>query len=220
MIATVSHELKTPITSLRMALLVMIEETVGTLNERQKEMMAIAHNESERLLRMLNALLDLARFEEGLSGISLADVPAASLVQAAVDETSSGALSKDVKIVTQISEGLPVLRLDRFRMTHVFTNLLTNAIKYSPLGGTVIVRVVKLENGSVRFSVIDQGPGVAAAFQQHIFERFFRVPGQEKTGAGLGLAIAKEFVKAHQGTIGVISAGQGSEFYVDLPAAA
>jgi PAS domain S-box-containing protein len=219
LIATVSHELKTPMTSLRMALLVMIEETLGSLNERQKEMMGIAHNESERLLRMLNALLDLARFEEGLAGISLQQVAPAELVQAALAETSAGALRKDLIMTAELAADLPLLHLDRFRMTHVFTNLLTNAIKHSPHGGTIVFRVVKREGNVSRFSVIDQGPGVPVQYQDQIFERFFRISGQDKTGAGLGLAIAKEFVKAHRGTIGVISAGPGSEFYVDLPAA-
>jgi PAS domain S-box-containing protein len=220
LIATVSHELRTPLTSLRMALLLMIEETVGALNGPQREMLAIAHNESERLLRMLNALLDLARFEEGMAAMALENISIAQLVQAAIDETSAGSLSKGLSVVTEIDEGLPLLRLDRFRMVHVFTNLLTNAIKYSPTNGKIIFRVTKLNDGLFRFSVIDQGPGVSPQYQEQIFDRFFRVPGQEKTGAGLGLAIAREFVKLHNGAIGIISPGAGSEFYVDLPGAA
>ena len=217
LIATVSHELKTPMTSLRMALLLMIEETVGTLNDRQKEMMGIAHAESERLLGMLNALLDLARFEEGLADMSLEQLAPAELVHAAIAETSSEAVIKELVLTTEIAPGLPLLQLDRFRMTHVFTNLLSNAIKHSPHGGKIVFRVALAAPGFCRCSVIDQGPGVPAQYQAEIFNRFFRVPGQGKTGAGLGLAIAKEFVKAHHGAIGVISAGCGSEFFVDLP---
>jgi PAS domain S-box-containing protein len=220
LIATVSHELRTPLTSLRMALLLMIEETVGLLNNSQKEMLSIAHDESERLLRMLNALLDLARFDDGLAAIAFEEVSLAELVQGAIDETSTAGLVKGISMITEMAEGLPPLRLDRFRMTHVFTNLLTNAIKYSPQGASIIFRVAPREGGVCRFSVIDQGPGVPLQYQDQIFNRFFRVPGHEKTGAGLGLAIAKEFVKVHRGTIGIISAGQGSEFYVDLPSAA
>jgi NtrC-family two-component system sensor histidine kinase KinB len=217
LIATVSHELKTPMTSLRMALHVLHEETVGSLNPHQKEMVAIAHGESERLLNTLNALLDLARFEEGLPVISLESVSPGEVAEAAVEEAGPGAASKRLTIELKIEEQLPRLQADRVRLIHVFLNLLTNAIRHSPKGETILFRVKKKDPEWVRFSVSDRGAGIPAAYQSRIFDKFFRVPGQPKTGTGLGLAIAKEFVKAHQGGLGVISEpGQGSTFYVDL----
>jgi PAS domain S-box-containing protein len=218
LIATVSHELKTPVTGLRMALNVLLEGTVGPLNSPQQEMVAIADAESERLLKTLNSLLDLARFEEGLPSIYMENASPLELAQSAIGEASSAARSKSVTINVESDEALPRLRVDRVRIVHVFTNLLTNAIKHSSKGETILFRVTKREEQSVRFSVIDHGPGIPTAYQPRIFDKFFRVPGQTKAGTGLGLTIAKEFVKAHHGSIGVTSElGQGSTFYVDLP---
>jgi len=217
LIATVSHELKTPMTSLRMALHVMREETVGALNPHQKEMLSIAHGESERLLSTLNNLLDLARFEEGLPMVYLESASPALLVEAAVNEARPAALSKRLDIITEVEESLPALEVDRVRLIHVFTNLLTNAIKHSPKGESILFRVARRNHQWVRFTITDHGPGIPLEYQARIFDKFFRVPGQPRTGTGLGLTIAKEFVKAHQGVLGVTSEpGQGSTFYVDL----
>ncbi len=217
LIATVSHELKTPVTSLQMALQVLIEETVGALNPQQKEMVAIAGSESERLLKTLNALLDLARFEQGLPSIYLESASPLQLVEAAIEETRVAALSKRLIIKTEASDPLPLLRVDRVRIIHVFTNLLTNAIKHSPKGETILFKISTKDGQSVRFSIVDQGPGIPHEYQSRIFDKFFRVPGYAKTGTGLGLTIAKEFVKAHEGVLGIISEpGQGCTFYVEL----
>jgi len=107
-------------------------------------------------------------------------------------------------------------------MDYVITNLIANALKYSPKGSEIVVRAeigkMRTAQAGVRFSVKDQGPGIAADHQEHIFERFYRVPGTKKSGAGLGLSIAREVVVKHQGEIGVISQpGQGSEFFFVLP---
>jgi NtrC-family two-component system sensor histidine kinase KinB len=123
---------------------------------------------------------------------------------------------------TEIAPDLPEVRIDRQRIEYVISNLVINAIKYSPRGGEVLVRAglgqTRSGNPSVRFSVKDQGPGITPEHQEHIFERFYRVPGTNKSGAGLGLSIAREIVMAHQGEIGVISLpGQGSEFFFLIP---
>jgi len=181
-------------------------------------MVTIADAESERLLRTLNALLDLARFEEGLPGIYLESASPLELAQAAIEEVGPAAMSKKLSINIEAGDELPQLQVDRVRIVHVFTNLLTNAIRHSPKGETILFRIDFTEDRSLRFSVIDNGPGIPAAYQPRIFDKFFRVPGQSKVGTGLGLTIAKEFVKAHQGLIGVISEpGRGSAFFVDLP---
>ena len=110
--------------------------------------------------------------------------------------------------------------MDRQRIGHVFQNLISNAIKHSPRGGEIALRVKKTENGGIQFSVKDHGPGIPEEHQGRIFERFFRVPGQSKTGAGLGLSIAREIAVAHGGRIGMHSQpGDGSEFFVILPVA-
>jgi two-component system, NtrC family, sensor histidine kinase KinB len=218
LISTVSHELKTPITSVRMAMLVMLEETVGPLTPRQREMLSIAHNESERLLKTLNSLLDLTRFEEGLPDLDITKVDPQSLLEAAVQQTAVAAQDRNLKISVSVADGLPPLEIDEEKISHVLTNLLTNAIKHSPEGAEIILSARLTTDRDVCLGVKDYGPGIAEEYQSRIFDKFFRIPGRPKTGTGLGLAIAKEFVKAHHGNIGVNSqAGQGSEFFVNLP---
>lgn len=222
LISTVSHELKTPLTSVRMALYLLHEKTVGPLNEKQADLVFTAREDADRLLKTLNDLLDLAKLEQGPSQLELAPVPSAELVETAVHETREITHAAEITLKTEIAPDLPDVRIDRQRMTYVFANLITNAVKYSPKGSEVLVRadLGQTRNGrpSVRFSVKDQGLGIASEHQEHIFDRFYRVPGTNKSGAGLGLFIAREIVIAHQGEIGVISQpGHGSEFFFVLP---
>ena len=132
------------------------------------------------------------------------------------------AQAAEITLKIEIAPDLPDIRIDRQRVAYVFTNLIINAIKYSPKKSDIWVRAEKGQTRdgkpSVRFSVKDQGLGIPLEYQEHIFERFYRVPGTNKSGAGLGLSIAREIVVAHQGEIGVISQpGQGSEFFFVLP---
>ncbi len=218
LISTVSHELKTPITSVRMGLYVLLEKNVGPLNDKQVELLTLARDESERLLRTLNNLLDLTRFEDGRLDLQLETVGVRELMEAAIAETSSAAAEKKITVKSQLTGKMPVLRVDRERIIHVLTNLISNAIKHSPENSEVRLRAAHNGNNGVRLSVIDQGPGVPPQYQSRIFDRFFRVPGQPKTGVGLGLAIARDFVKAHGGNIGVHNNGSaGSEFFINLP---
>jgi signal transduction histidine kinase len=114
---------------------------------------------------------------------------------------------------------LPAVWVDRQRISHVFQNFISNAIKHSPPSGEIQVRAAQTDGG-IQFSVIDRGPGVPEEYQSRIFDRFFRVPGQARTGAGLGLSIAREIAVAHGGRIGLHSKpGEGCEFFVVLPCA-
>ncbi len=127
-----------------------------------------------------------------------------------------------LKLRSKVAPGLPDVAIDAQRIAYVFTNLITNATKYSPASGEIPDRGTagrtRAGKSSVRFSVKDQGPGISPEHQEHIFERFYRVPGTNKTGAGLGLSIAREIVVAHGGEIGVISQpGMGSEFFFVIP---
>lgn len=222
LIATVSHELKTPLTSVRMALYLLHEKAVGALNDKQSDLVLTAREDADRLLKTLNDLLDLAKLEQGAAQLELKDVAPANLVEAAVREMKEIAHASEVTLKTEIKPNLPEVRIDRQRMDYVLTNLIANAVKYSPNGTEIVVRAemgkTRIAQPGVRFSVIDQGPGISWEHQEHVFERFYRVPGTSKSGAGLGLSIAREVVAIHQGEIGVISVpGEGSEFFFVLP---
>lgn len=225
LIATVSHELKTPLTSVRMALYLLHEKTVGTLNEKQADLVSTAREDADRLLRTLNDLLDLAKLEQGPSQLELALVSPGELIETAMRSTREIAHASNITFASEIAPDLPQVEIDRQRIAYVLTNLITNAIKYSPEGSEIAIRAAKGQNRAnqpgVRFSVADRGRGISAEHQEHIFERFYRVPGTNKSGAGLGLSIARDVVVAHQGEIGVISkVGEGSEFFFILPLAA
>lgn len=218
LVSTVSHELKTPLTSIRMGLYLLLEERIGSLNPKQTELLLAAREDSERLLGMLNDLLDLAKLESGKATLNREDIDAGTLVHTISREMESFAESHGSKLSTTIEPGIARVRVDMRQITQVFTNLVSNAVKHSKRGEVVTMAAECRNNGMIRFSVTDQGPGIPAEFQPRIFERFFRVPGDNAVGAGLGLAIAREIVSAHGGRIGLNSKpGQGCEFYFDLP---
>jgi len=219
LVSTVSHELKTPLTSVRMGLYLLLEERIGPLNSKQTELLMAAREDSERLLGMINDLLDLAKLESGKVTLNREDIGAGNLVQTISAELEALAESHGTRLSKTIEPGLPGVRVDLRQISHVFTNLISNAVKHSRRGEAVAL-AARSRDGMVRFSVTDQGPGIPEEFQARIFERFFRVPGDSAGGAGLGLAIAREIVTAHGGIIGLNSKpGQGCEFYFDLPAA-
>jgi len=198
-------------------LYILLEETVGGLTAKQRELLITARSDADRLLRILNDLLDLTRLEEGNAGLHKEPIATADLVQSASKEMNDQAAAKGLKLNCIVDPQLPAVSVDRQRINHVFTNLIANAIKHSPAGGEIVLRAALAEDNDVQFSITDQGPGIPEEYHTRIFERFFRVPGQSKSGAGLGLSIAREITLAHGGRIGVKSAiGQGSSFYVVL----
>ena len=222
LIATVSHELKTPLTSVRMALYLLHEKAVGPLNDKQSDLVETARTDADRLLKTLNDLLDLAKLEQGAAELELKPATPAELIETVVREMREIVSAADSTLKAEIAPDLPEVRVDRQRIDYVITNLIGNAVKYSPRKSEIIVRaeIGKARTGQpgVRFSVIDHGPGISLQHQEHVFERFYRVPGTTKSGAGLGLSIAREVVTIHQGEIGVISTpGEGSEFFFVLP---
>ncbi|HXD00678.1 MAG TPA: ATP-binding protein, partial [Verrucomicrobiae bacterium] len=219
LVATVSHEIKTPLTSVRMALHLLLEKTLGTLTPRQNDLLITARDDSERLLRILNDLLDLTRLEEGNSDLYKEKTPPSELVQTAADILRETIANKKLRLTLEIEPDLPPVLVDRQRINHVFTNLIGNAIKYSPPGGEIIMKAARTGEREVEFSVLDEGPGVAEDYQDRIFDRFYRVPNQPKKGAGLGLSIAREIVLAHGGRIGIRNGLKGgSDFYFVLGA--
>lgn len=218
LVSTVSHELKTPLTSVRMGLHLLLEERIGTLNAKQTELLLAARDDSERLLRMINDLLDLAKLESGGAAFIGQPVEARELVDAAANELRPLVESRNSRLAIDVAPHLPKVVVDARQIGLVFSNFISNAVKHTKPGEEITLRAAP-RNGHIRFSVVDTGPGIPPEYHAQIFDRFFRVPGSEAGGAGLGLAIAKEIVLSQGGSIGVNSTpGHGSEFYFDLPA--
>jgi len=221
LVGTVSHELKTPLTSLRMALYLLLEQNLSALSKQQRELLEDARDDADRLLRILDTLLDLTRLESGASPLERTEVGVSPLLRriagAAHPFIDSAGQRLAVVIAPELSGAN--LNVDEARITHVFMNLLTNASKYTPRGGFLTLSAAPEEGGFIRFSVRDQGPGIPPESIARIFERFYRAPNQEqRSGAGLGLAIAREIIVAHGGSIACTSVeGEGSEFYFVLP---
>ena len=218
LVSTVSHELKTPLTSLLMAVHMLIEESFGPINEKQRYLLETSRDNSERLLRILNDLLDLSRLEGGASTLNRRPVPVATLLADMAGEMRAITEAADQTIEVHADPALTDVNVDAERLRHVFINLLTNASKYSGEGTTITLYAQPAPDGFIRFGVRDQGPGIPAESIPYIFDRFYRVPDQSKKGAGLGLTIAREIVVAHGGSIACASTpGEGTDFYFLLP---
>lgn len=219
LVGTVSHELKTPLTSLRMAVYLLLEQKLEGLTPMQRELLETARDDADRLLRILDNLLDLTRLEAGASTLNRRKVELAPFLEGIARETRAFVEPAGQTLEVKLSPALDgaQISVDPDRLRHVFMNLLTNASKYSPAGG-VITLSASAEPGFVRFAVRDQGPGIPAESVARVFDRFYRAPDQEKRGAGLGLTIAREIVVAHGGSIACTSTlGEGAEFHFVLP---
>ncbi len=219
LISTVSHQLKTPLTSIRLAMHVLLNEKLGPLTSKQTEILATAREDSNRLYRIIESLLDISRMESGQSRMQLHPVAAEQLVMQPVDEMRTAYLDRGVALEIDVPLDTPPVMADELRVRYVFENLLSNALKYTPAGGKVSVSA-QSEETMVRFIVEDTGSGIPEEYLPHIFEKFFTVPQQEhRSDTGLGLAIAREIVEAHCGQIDVESqVGKGARFSFTLQA--
>lgn len=218
-IATISHELKTPISSIKMSLKLLNDERVGHLNPEQQQLMEHIGEDSARLLKITSELLELSQVETG--NIQLNYVPAEPLqiVKYALDAVKFQAEQKRVELEIKSAANLPKVQVDVEKTAWVLVNFLSNALRYSPEKSKVIIEL-KHYAGRVEFSVRDFGKGIDEQFQKRLFDRYFQVPtdGQNKSGSGLGLAISKDFIEVQQGKIGLESAlGEGSRFFFTLP---
>lgn len=220
MVSTVSHELKTPLTSVQMAVHLLLEEAVGTLTPKQTELLLAARQDAERLLAMINDLLDLTRIEQGRLELDSQPVAPADLVGEARERFESRAQDAGITLTANVDFALRPVTVDRERIAHVFDNLIGNALDHTSRGGEVHV-TAEAAGESIRFTVRDNGEGIPHEHLGRIFEKFYRVPGSRQTGgAGLGLAITQEIVTAHGGRIDVASRpGEGSTFTFTIPAA-
>jgi NtrC-family two-component system sensor histidine kinase KinB len=219
MVSTVSHELKTPLTSVQMAIHLLLEELVGPLNPKQIELLLAARQDADRILTMINDLLDLTRIEQGRVQLELQAVDAALLVDEAVKRFQPQALAGGLSLTALLHRDRLTVMVDRERIEHVFDNLIMNAIQHTPRGGSVSVGA-RADGESAAFAVRDTGEGIPAEHVGRVFEKFYRVPSTRHSGgAGLGLAIVREIVAAHGGQIEVTSQpGIGTTFTFTLPA--
>ena len=219
LVATVAHEIRTPLTSLRMAIHILNDQVVGPLTEKQGTLLSAAREDCERLQALVDDVLDLSRIESGHAEMHPIPTSASALIEAAIETHQAAAGERHVQLIVVPPVVEERVLVDRDRIQHVFSNLLTNAIRHTQSNGSIRVSS-RLTNGSVRFEVADTGEGIPQEHQQRIFEKFYRVPGSTSGTAGLGLSIAKEVVKGHGGEIGVESEpGRGSTFWFTVPTA-
>jgi signal transduction histidine kinase len=221
LVATASHELKTPLTSLRLAVHLLLEETVGPLNPKQLELLLDARDNCERLLAVVNNLLDLARLEQRDKQLNLQPHRPDLLLRAAADTIRSRADDQGVELVAEAPPRLPAIAVDEPRLRSALQNLLDNALTYTGRGGRITLKAER-DGNAVALSIADTGVGIPSEYLPHLFDKFFRVPGQSRgQGTGLGLSIVQEIVAAQGGTITCESApGQGTVFRIAFPAVA
>jgi len=217
LVSTVSHQLKTPLTSIRMAIHLLLEEKIGPLTEKQVDLLLAARDDSDLLYRILVNLMDISRIESGRLQMACRDIDPQTLVMEALEPFRRAAQDSGIELTTDLHDDLPAISADPTQIGHVFSNLLTNALRYTAPGGRITVSAIA-EEQVVRFYVSDTGSGIPHQLLPQIFEQFFRAPDQQtETGVGLGLAIAKEIVEAHGGNINVESQeGKGTTFSFTL----
>jgi signal transduction histidine kinase len=219
-VANVSHELKTPLTSIQGFAQAIMDGTASDAQARSHAAQVI-QDEADRLRRLVEALLELARLESGQSGMDFQRVDLARLLTRVADQQAVVAAERHVSIVREWPSDLPAVTADGDRLAEVFINLLDNAVRHSPSGGQAEI-VARVEAGRMRVSISDHGPGISPQDQARIFERFYKIDKARSSGTGrgtgLGLSISNEIVAAHGGRISLASElGQGSTFTVELP---
>jgi two-component system, OmpR family, sensor histidine kinase BaeS len=219
LLADLGHEMRTPVATLD-AYLEALEDGVATLDTATAELLRA---QTRRLARLSEDIGTVSRAEEGQVQLDLRPVQPATVVSAAVDSVAEAYETKGVQLVTDIAAGLPQLSLDPERIGQVLGNLLDNALRHTPAGGTVTISATaSRRTGGVALSVADTGEGIPAEHLARVFERFYRVDTARDRGhggSGIGLAIAKAFVEAHGGQLNATSpgTGQGSTFRILLP---
>ena len=219
-VSIVSHELRTPLTSIRGSLGLMEGGSVGELPAKAHDLVRIARQNADRLIRLINDILDLEKIESGKVQLQITALDPVELVESTIAELRPMALQYKVTMTSFVRRH-DLVAGDRDRVVQVLTNLLSNAVKFSPEQGTVTASVTDAKQGFLRFTITDDGPGIPAEQQARLFARFEQLEEantRRRGGTGLGLAISRSLVEQQGGRIGVDSApGQGSAFWFELP---
>jgi two-component system, NtrC family, sensor histidine kinase KinB len=218
-IAAASHELRTPLTSAQMGIHLLLEGTAGALDDRQRETLEVCREDTARLDRLMRELLDLSKIESGAVTPQLSEVRPATLLAEATDPLRLQAEGQGLRLEVDASPDLPQVAVDRGQIERVIVNLVTNAIRATPAGGTITVAAAPRKD-EVAISVADTGSGIPREFLSTIFEPFVQVPHASRGGAGLGLTISRRIVEGHGGRLSVQSEpGRGSTFTFTVPLA-
>ena len=218
LLATISHELKTPISSIKMSTQLVTDERIGGLNAEQKELISNIEDDANRLLRITGELLNMTQIETGNIQLKLKKADSGEIIKNSVEAVQLQAEQKNIKLEFNYPVAPIYVFADEDKTSWVLINLLTNAIKYSPVSSKIIISVLSAGN-EVKFQVQDFGKGIEEKYLPRIFDRYFKVPESlEKGSTGIGLSISKEFIDAQNGNIYVKSEyGKGSTFSFSLP---
>ena len=219
--SVISHELRTPLTSIRGALGLIENGIVDQNSSEAVELIGVARSSADRLIRLINEILDLKKIEAGMIELRTEDLDTESLIESCVQSLKGFAEEAGVKLESE-STAKQNVHADRDRATQILTNLISNAIKFSPRGASVRVVAAQDLNEDIRFSIIDRGPGIAESDIKKLFEKFQQIDSSDTRshgGTGLGLSISRALTEQHGGKIGVNSTvGEGSVFWFTLPA--
>lgn len=217
-IATVSHELKTPIASIKLSLQLLENTKTGVMNDDQKQLVESIKDDSQRLLKITGELLNLSQLETGNIQLNIEKSDPNEIIDYAINAVKVRAEQKNIKLIVEIQDNLPKVKADKEKTSWVLINFLTNAITYSSENSNIIIKTI-VHNDQITFCVSDFGKGIEGRYKDKIFDKYFQIPGSNKSGTGLGLAISKEFIEAQNGTIYVESElGLGSTFGITLQA--
>ncbi|WP_298392175.1 ATP-binding protein [Hydrotalea sp.] len=216
-IATISHELKTPLSSIQLSASLLNNKQLGSVNQEQADLIESIQEDTTRLLKITGELLKLSQLESGTIELAIIECSPYDIVQYAIEVNQKLATQKNIQLNLQLSQNLPLVLADKERTSWVLSNLVSNAIRYSYENSAIEISVQQI-NHKVQFYVQDFGVGIAPQYLHKIFDRYFRVPGNRSEGTGLGLSICKEFMEAQGSTIHVGSDfGSGSTFSFELP---
>ncbi len=219
-VSTVSHELRTPLTSIKGSLGLIRSGAIGELPEKMRAMLDIAYNNSDRLVLLINDILDMEKISAGKMDFIMAPTDVVSLIDEAVEANQGYGDEYGVTFVKVASDIAALVQGDKGRLMQVLANLMSNAAKFSPDGERVELSITRNEN-LIRIAVKDKGPGVPEDFKKTIFQKFSQADSSDtrkKGGTGLGLSITKAIVEQHGGTVGFeTETGKGSTFFFELP---
>jgi PAS domain S-box-containing protein len=216
-ISTISHELKTPLASIKLNLKLLEDKRIGVLNEEQVNLIRVLKQETHKMLSITSELLDLAQVESGSIQLEMRPVHPVKILEYVMDTANNQAKLKNIGVDFEPEPDLPLMLADSEKTAWILLNLINNSIQYSETGSHVKVAVSR-DRDEVIFMVQDFGKGIEKQYLDKIFERFFRIPGSDQKGTGLGLAISREFISRQRGRIWAESEpAKGSRFYFSLP---